>query len=79
MKRERERVVERFLVKTESGEEYTIIQYQKEISVMTHDSGGWEDWIPTTKRLTTSTGIPVNYIDPKTFKVVNTGEIVRKI
>ncbi len=75
MKREIE--TDHFLVKTDSGKEYTIVQYQEYI-----DAGSFDDQhaeIPSLKSLFTTTGLHVNYIDSKTFKIVETNEIVRKV
>jgi hypothetical protein len=68
---------ERFLVKTDTGKEYIIIQYQEYISVDSLNDPHAE--IKGLKRLATSTGLHVNYINPETFKVVETNEIVRKV
>lgn len=73
----RERETDRFLVKTDDGKEYTIIQYQEYISTSSFDNPHGE--VEGLKSLSTSTGLHVNYIDPKTFKIVETNEIVRKL
>lgn len=73
----REIVIGRFQVKADSGKEYTIMEYQAFISAASLDNPRAE--IAGLKRLATSTGLDVNYIDPKTFKIVETGEIVRKV
>lgn len=52
-----------FLVKTDSGKEYTMVEY----AVVTG-----------MKRYTTSTGLFANRIDDETFELVQTGEVVRK-
>lgn len=52
-----------FLVKTDSGKEYTMVEY----AVVTG-----------MKRYTTSTGLSANRIDDETFELVQTGEVVRK-
>lgn len=75
MKREIE--TDRFLVKTDTGKEYTIVQYQEYISAASFDDPQAE--VEGLKRLSTSTGLDVNYIDSKTFKVVETNEVVRKV
>jgi len=75
MKREVE--TDRFLVKTDTGKEYTIVQYQEYILAASHDDPHAE--IEGLKRLYTSTGLDVEYIDSKTFKVGGTNEIVRKV
>lgn len=72
-----EREIERFHARTDSGKQYTIIAYQNMISVATFDSPRAE--VPGMKRLVTLEGLAVNYIDPKTFKIVVTNEIVRKV
>ena len=74
MKREVE--IARFRAKTEAGREYVIVQYQEYFSVPSFDD---PDETPGRKWMTTSAGLPVNYIDPETFKIVQTDEIVRKI
>lgn len=76
MKREIE--TGRFLAKTDTGKEYIIVQYQEYIDA-THLTSSRREEIAGLKRLATSTGLDVTYIDPKTFKIVSTGEIVRKV
>jgi len=76
MKREIE--IDRFLAKTDNGKEYIIVQYQEYIDT-THLTSSRREEIAGHKRLATSTGLDVSYIDPKTFKIVNTGEIIRKV
>ena len=73
----REIEVDRFKARSDSGREYTVITYQTFISAASHDFVKAE--IPATKRLVTSTGLTVNYIDSKTFKVIDTDEIIRKV
>lgn len=67
----------RFLAKSDSGKEYTIIEYQEYVSAATMGDPHAE--VAGLKSLFTSTGLHVNYISPKTFKVVETNEIVRKV
>ena len=74
---DREIETDRFRVRSESGEEYTIIEYQKMISFAHYQDLGAEK--PGMKRLVTLDGSPVTYIDSETFKIVGTDEIVRKI
>ena len=64
MKRE----LARFLAKTKSGKKYMIIQYQEESSDTSQGSTSF----------TTITGLAVNYVNPKTFQIVETGEYVQK-
>ena len=69
----REVELNRFKVKSDEGKEYTIIEYQEYIQDRNSDA-------ETTglKRWTTSEELHVHYIDPDTFKIFETGEIVRK-
>jgi hypothetical protein len=66
----------RFRVKTNAGKEYIVVQYQEYISVPSFDD---PDETPGKKWMATSAGLLVNYIDLETFKIAQTGEIVRKI
>ncbi len=68
---------ERFKVRTDTGKEYTVIIYQEYIDVSSLDNPHAE--IEGFKELRTSSGLHLNFIDPKTFKVVETNEIVRKL
>jgi len=63
------REVDRFLAKTGSGKKYMIIQYHEESSDTSQGSTSY----------TTVTGLVVEYINPKTFKIVETGEYVKKV
>lgn len=73
----REVEIERFKVRSDQGVEYTIIMYQSFIPAPSPDDRNGE--IKGMKRLVTSSGLTVNYIDPETFKILQTNEIVRKL
>ncbi|MDO8531902.1 MAG: hypothetical protein Q7T26_07015 [Dehalococcoidia bacterium] len=75
MKREVE--AGRFRVVTDDGRLFVIVEYQEFIPVGTLTSRHEE--IPGMKRLATSTGFHVNFIDSTTFEIVETGERVRKV
>jgi len=75
MKRETETC--RFLAKTDSGKEYTIVEYQEYVTSGSFDNPQSET--ATLKSFSTSTGLLVNRIDSKTFQIVETNEIVRKV
>jgi hypothetical protein len=75
---EREVEINRFKAKSEDGKEYTIIEYQEEHDVTSMPSE-YREWLPGLKRLATSDGLAVNYIDSETFKIVSTDEIIRKV
>jgi hypothetical protein len=68
----REIEIDRFEAKAKDGTIYEIIAYQAMIDAGT-------DKIPGMKKLVTSDGLAVNYIDDQTFKIVATNEIVHKI
>jgi hypothetical protein len=70
----REVEIDRFKARSDDGKEYTIIQYQDYIQDRNSDAE-----TPGLKRLTTSEDLHVHIIDEKTFKIFETGEIVRKI
>jgi hypothetical protein len=73
----REVEIDRFIARTDDGKEYVIVMYQEFLSTATHERP--HDEIPGLKRLTTTTGLHVNYIDPSTFKVVQTDQVIRKV
>jgi hypothetical protein len=75
MKREVE--VGRFIAKSSDCKYYTIIEYQEYTSVATPQNPNGE--IEGFKRLVTSNGYHVNFVDDKTFKVVEANETVRKV
>ena len=69
--------IDRFNAASDAGVTYTLIVYQDMIDASSQDSPDAE--LPGRKHLTTSGGLTVNYIDAKTFKIVQTDEVIRKI
>ena len=69
--------VDRFVAKTDNGKEHIIIKYQEYISEKTVDGVVHE--IEDLLLFITTDGFHVNSIDSKTFEVVETNEIVRKV
>ncbi|KAA3642802.1 MAG: hypothetical protein DWQ07_19955 [Chloroflexi bacterium] len=67
----------RFVAQSDSGQEYTIVQYQEFIDAGARDDPNAE--VPGLKSMKTTTGLHVNYIDSDTFKIVPTGEVVRRV
>ena len=70
----REVEIDRFTVKSDEGKEYTIIEYQEYIQDRNSDA--------ETKgltRFTTLEELHVHVIDPDTYRIFESGEIVRKI
>lgn len=67
----------RFRAKSDSGKEYTIVEFQDFLSARTHDNPYGE--VAGLKELRTTTGLFVNFINDNTFKIVTTGEILHRI
>ena len=70
----REVEINRFIVKNDEGKEYTIIEYQEYIQDRKTDA----ETVGLIRR-TTPEELHIHYIDPNTFKIFETGEIVRKV
>lgn len=68
--------INRFDVVSDKGKKYTIIESQTYLAAGSQGNPQLE--IPGLKEFNTTTGLAVNYIDPKTFMIVETGETVRK-
>jgi len=73
----REVEIARFKVKSEEGKEYTIIEYQE--YMMDRKSADLSANIEGFKRLPTEEEMHIHTIDPDTFKIFETGEIVIRI
>ena len=69
-----ERKIDEFKAATEAGKEYTVCEYQEQLGITPYRKE-----ILGFKRMATSTGLKVVYNDPDTFKIVETGEIIKKI
>lgn len=69
--------IDRFQVRSEEGKEYTIIKYQEYI--MDRKSSDPTAEIEGFKRLATEEGLHIHTIDSDTFKIFETGEIVKRI
>jgi thioredoxin reductase len=80
MNTKRMRKMGSFQVKTESGEERTIDQYQ-EYAIIATGGGASPTEVPGLPRYVTRTGLELQPIDvdAKTFKIVKTDEIVRRV
>ena len=70
----REVELDRFTARSDEGREYTIIEYQEYIQDRNSDAE-----TVGLKRWTTSEELHLHYIDSKTFKIFETGEIIRKV
>lgn len=72
-----EKLIARHDCIAEDGTRHIIEEWQQQIR-----AGHQQDphaTIPGMKRLVTSRGMRVNYIDQATFEIVQTGQIVRKV
>ena len=68
-----EREIERFTVTGDDGTAYEVVGYQEFI----RDGAG--NWIPGMKHLEIAgTGAAVNFVDDNTFKIFDTGEVLRR-
>ena len=67
----------RFIAKTEAGKVYTIIEKQEMIAAPTFQDPRGE--LPGQRSFVTATGQHVDYVSTNTFKVVETGETLRKV
>ncbi len=72
-----EREFERFDAKADDGSIYTVIGYQQFIEARTVDQP--TQWLKGMKHYELDDGSPVNYVDAKTFKIVMTDQIIRKV
>jgi hypothetical protein len=73
----REVEIARFKARSEEGREYTIIEYQDYI--MDRKAAELTANIQGFKRLTTSQGWHVHAIDANTFKIYETGDVVKRV
>lgn len=72
-----EREIERFRASADDGTVYTVVTIQELVEAKA--SGQAPHWIKGLKRLELDDGSPVNYIDPQTFKIVATNQLIRKV
>jgi hypothetical protein len=72
-----EQETRRFRAVSDDGEEFVVIEYQR---IIEHKLlSGATSVTKGLKRLALSDGSSVNQIDPETFKVVQTDQLIRKI
>jgi hypothetical protein len=70
-------VVDHFKVRSESGKEYTLVEFQEHISKSDDNGSGTPK--EGYRRFATSKGIPAFQIDSETFEIFGSGELVQKI
>ncbi len=73
------RETNRFKVKSDKGKIYTIIEYTNYKDTTVFSGNIIKTETPDLKSYFTDTGLLCEYIDAKSFKIIDTGEIVRKI
>jgi hypothetical protein len=73
----REVEIGRFKVRSDEGKEYTIIQYQD--YMMDRKAADLAANIEGFKRLTTEEEFHIHAIDSDTFRIYETGEIVKRV
>lgn len=73
----REVEIARFKARSDEGKEYTIIEYQDYI--MDRNAAELTANITGFKRLTTQHGWHIHAIDGNTFKIYETGEVVKRV
>ena len=66
--------IERFKAKTNSGREYTIIEYQEYVD---EPNSGYAKR-PLGKTLLTSNGFHVKALDSSTYQIIETKDVVRR-
>ena len=65
-----------FICRNEAGKEYTVIEYRQPAPQMTHDHPNTPKAIGSVRFFRTK-GLEVIQINPTTFKIVKTGEIIK--
>ena len=70
------REIDRFRAISDDGEMFTVIEYQ---TYAEFRSSGEIKRVPAAKELRLTDARHVNYIDPKTFKIVESGQIIQKV
>jgi hypothetical protein len=68
--------IDRFMVKSDSGKEYTLVEYQDYIPIPSSYGGSGE--FKGLKRLVTTGGLDVNDYDPVNLVITETHEVVRR-
>lgn len=71
-----ENLVDRFMAVDDDGKEYTVIEYRELIEDNKLEAGGPRLGFP---RFALDDGSAVNQIDAKTFQIIETDKIIRKI
>lgn len=78
MKRE-EREVDRFTVKSDEGEMFTLVKYQVTTRTLKLDGSTSIAQGKSPALLRLSDGREVNFIDSETFQIADTKQIIRKV
>ncbi len=70
-----EKVIATHLMRADDGTLYEVDEIQEYVDASSHSGRAW---IESMKRLELGDGRKVNYMDDDTFKIVATGEIIRR-
>jgi hypothetical protein len=70
------RLIAKYNADAETGQTYSINEYQEFIEVETKEG---REFIPGMKELRLDDGSRVNYIDENTFKIVQSGTILKRV
>ena len=71
-----EKVVSRFKVRSETGQEYEVQEIQNFVDASSFDGPAT---IPGRRRFALSGGGALNYVDDQTLKIVASGQVVRRV
>ena len=71
-----DKLVAKHMARSEDGSDYTVYEYQQFIDASSYDG---EKWIPGMKYLELDDGSRVNHIDDDTFKIVQSGIILKRV
>lgn len=69
--------ISRFEAQSDSGERYTVIEYQTMIEFQ--PISGPKSFVGGTKELLLANGSDVEFIDDDTFQIVKTDKVIRRI
>jgi hypothetical protein len=73
-----EHQIDRFNARAEDGRLFSVVIYQEFVDG-TAIGDEAKKWIPGMKRIALSDGSSVNFVDQNTFRIVQTGEIIRRV
>ena len=66
-----------FICRNDAGKEYAVIEYRQPTAQMIHDHPNAPNAIGSIRFFGTTGGLEVIQIDPTTFKIVKTGQVIK--